>query len=764
VSAFVIGFVVYWKLTLILTSTLFAIVFLMGAGSTYIVKYSKQSTNAYAEGGTVAEEVISSIRNCVSFGTQDRLAKQYDVHLTKAEGFGFRQKAAIGCMIAGMMLLLYLNYGLAFWMGSRYLIDGVIPLSKVLTINMAVMIGAFNLGSIAPNAQAFSGALGAAAKIFSSIDRKSYLDPTSEEGDRIPKLSGRIQLKHVKHIYPSRPGLVVMDDVTLDIPEGKVTALVGASGSGKSTIIGLIERFYDPVGGTIYLDGKDIKKLNLRWLRQNISLVQQEPVLFGTSIYNNIRYGLTGTEWENANAEAQKKLIYEAARRSNADKFIMSLPEGYDTDVGERGFLLSGGQKQRISIARAIVSDPRILLLDEATSALDTRSEGVVQKALDTASAGRTTITIAHRLSTIKDAHNIVVMSNGRIVEQGRHDELLEKQGAYYNLCTAQQIAQENELSTEEEQAVDEKQEELIRKLSSATGKAGASGSIADVDTMDMREKLNRSTTTKSYSSLALQGKEPEDEKRYGLWTLIKLIASFNKPEMLFMLIGLGFSFICGAGNPVQALFFAKLITTLSVQLTPANIPQVQSDVSFWCLMYLMLAIVMFISYTVQGVMFGKCSERLIHRVRDRSFRTMLRQDVSFFDSRTSGALTSFLSTQTTHVAGLSGSTLGTLISVTTTLAVALIMSIAIGWKLALVCTATVPVLLATGFLRFHMLAKFQRRAKNAYNQSATYASEAITAIRTVASLTREQDVLRQYQSTLDIQQRQSLISVLKSR
>ncbi|ERT02028.1 ATP-binding protein cassette, subfamily B (MDR/TAP), member 1 [Sporothrix schenckii 1099-18] len=786
VTAFVIGFVEYWKMTLILVSTLVALVLVMGGGSRFIVKYGKESVNAYAEGGSVAEEVLSSIRNCVAFGTQDRLAKQYDVYLTRAEKAGFRVKASLGMLIAGMMLVLYLNYGLAFYVGSNFLLDGTIPLSKVLIIMMAVMIGAFNLGNVAPNLQAFTTGLAAAAKIYNTIDRISCLDPSSDEGDKIENLQGTIRLDHVKHIYPSRPEVVVMEDISLVIPAGKTTALVGASGSGKSTIVGLVERFYNPVQGTVYLDDHDISKLNLRWLRQNIALVQQEPVLFGTTIFNNIAHGLIGSKHEHVSDDEKRELIIGAAKKANAHDFVTALPEGYETNVGERGFLLSGGQKQRIAIARAIVSDPKILLLDEATSALDTRSEGVVQAALDVASEGRTTITIAHRLSTIKDAHNIVVMSQGRIVEQGTHNELIEARGAYFNLVSAQSIEVVNDVKSEEDEAIDaEMDAHLIRTISSANkdgaanASASASGAAADASSGkdveagyladpddNIKEKLQRSSTRKSVSSIAAQARKSEEaQTKYGLGTLIKLISSFNKQEWKLMLLALLFSIICGGGNPTQAVFFAKEISTLSVIITPANRDQVGHDARFWCLMFLMLAIVIFIAYSVQGIIFARCSERLVHRARDRAFRTMLRQDIAFFDKdeNTSGALTSFLSTEVTHVAGLSGATLGTILSVTTTLVAALTVSIIIGWKLALVCTATIPLLLGCGFFRFWMLAHYRERAKKAYEGSASYASEAITAIRTVASLTREEDVLFHYRETLADQLKSSTRSILKS-
>ncbi len=442
-------------------------------------------------------------------------------------------------------------------MGSRYLVEGDVSLSKVLTIMMAVMIGAFNLGNVAPNMQAFTTALGAAAKIFNTIDRVSPLDPSSAEGQKIEHLEGTIRLENIKHIYPSRPEVVVMEDVSLTIPAGKTTALVGASGSGKSTIVGLVERFYSPVRGKVFLDGVDIATLNLRWLRQQIALVSQEPVLFGTTIYENIRFGLIGTQWENETPEQQKERIFDAARKANAHDFVSSLPEGYETHVGERGFLFSGGQKQRIAIARAIVSDPKILLLDEATSALDTKSEGVVQAALEVAAEGRTTITMAPRLSTVRDAHNIVVMSQGHIVGQGTHAGLLEKRGAYYNLVTAQEIAAVTALTADEEEALDKQEEAiLIRKASTQASKSGAGGADYPDDPDDnIAAKLNKSMTQKSASSVALANRTKEPEVKYSLGTLIKVIASFNKEEWHLMATGLFFSIIAGCGNPTQAVF-----------------------------------------------------------------------------------------------------------------------------------------------------------------------------------------------------------------
>jgi ATP-binding cassette subfamily B (MDR/TAP) protein 1 len=228
----------------------------------------------------------------------------------------------------------------------------------------------------------------AAAKLFATIDRVPDIDSGSPGGEKPEKVIGEIELENVVFSYPSRPGVVVANNLSIKFPAGRKAAIAGASGSGKSTIVSLVERFYDPTSGIVRLDGRDIRDLNVKWLRSQIGLVSQEPTLFATTIRQNVAYGLIGTEHEHASDEDKFAQIKEACRKANADGFISKLPAGYDTMVGERGFLLSGGQKQRVAIARAIVSDPKILLLDEATSALDTQSEGVVQDALDKAAAG----------------------------------------------------------------------------------------------------------------------------------------------------------------------------------------------------------------------------------------------------------------------------------------------------------------------------------------------------------------------------------------
>ncbi|GMF48777.1 unnamed protein product [Phytophthora fragariaefolia] len=251
------------------------------------------------------------------------------------------------------------------------------------------------------------------------------IDATSTAGTVLPTIQGDINFRHLTFAYPSRPHAVIYQGYDLSVRRGQTVALVGASGSGKSTAIALLERFYDPSSGMVALDGHDVRTLSLPWLRDRISLVSQEPVLFSGTIAENIALGKPG---------ASRAEVEAAAKSANAFAFISNFPQGFDTEVGDRGAQVSGGQKQRIAIARAILRDPDVLLLDEATSALDNESERIVQASLDAlmAQKRRTTIVVAHRLSTIRKADVIAVTRDGAIVEQGSHEELMRLPGGVY--------------------------------------------------------------------------------------------------------------------------------------------------------------------------------------------------------------------------------------------------------------------------------------------------------------------------------------------
>ena len=273
----------------------------------------------------------------------------------------------------------------------------------------------------------FNKAMVAAARVFQLLDRKPLIDTNPSVGLKLNQVDGNVKLRDAEFTYPTRQNIQILNRLNLSLKAGESIALVGESGCGKSTVIQLIQRFYDVNQGSLELEGNNIQSLNLPYVRSKLGIVSQEPVLFDRSIAENIQYG------DNERTVSMEEVV-DAARKANIHNFVAALPEGYDTKVGGKGTQLSGGQKQRVAIARALVRNPRILLLDEATSALDTESEKVVQDALDAAQVGRTSITIAHRLSTIKNVDQIYIIEKGQITEHGTHNQLLEQQGSYFKL------------------------------------------------------------------------------------------------------------------------------------------------------------------------------------------------------------------------------------------------------------------------------------------------------------------------------------------
>jgi ABC-type multidrug transport system fused ATPase/permease subunit len=705
VTAFIVAYVKYAPLAGICTSSIVTLVLIMGGGSQFIVKYSKLSLESYGAGGTVAEEVISSIRNATAFGTQDKLAKQYEVHLRTAERWGMRLQMALGVMVGGMFGIMFLNYGLGFWMGSRYLVEGKVNVGQVykeewkylviglifsclagggqptqaflyakaisalslpkseyaklrsdanfwslmflvvgivqfITFSIHGVAFAFcserlirkarskafrvilrqdinffdreenstgaltsflstetkhlsgisgqTLGTIlmtsttliaaivislsfgwklalvcisvipillgcgfyrfymlaafqARSKLAYEGSASYACEATSAIrtvasltrendvwgvyhdqleaqarvslisviksstlyaasqamvffcvalgfwyggtllghgeydtfrffvcfseilfgaqsagtvfsfspdmgkaknaayefrklfDRRPVVDTWSEEGTTVDHVDGEIEFRDVHFRYPTRPEQPVLRGLNLSVKPGQYIALVGPSGCGKSTTIALLERFYDALSGGVFVDGHNIADLNVNSYRGHLALVSQEPTLYQGTIKDNILLGIDQDD-------VPEDELVKACKDANIYDFIMSLPEGFNTVVGNKGGMLSGGQKQRVAIARALLRNPKILLLDEATSALDSESEKVVQAALDAAAKGRTTIAVAHRLSTIQKADIIYVFDQGKIVESGTHAELLRNQGRYYELVNMQSL------------------------------------------------------------------------------------------------------------------------------------------------------------------------------------------------------------------------------------------------------------------------------------------------------------------------------------
>ena len=393
-------------------------------------KLSRDVQDALASASEVAEEAISGIRTVRSFTAEQAEGVRYAGKVRHAYQLAKKRVYAGASFMAVGSFAAYAAAALVFWYGGRLVVRGQMTVGGLTSFLVYTLIVAFSLGALADLWADFMRALGAAERVFELLDRKPSMAPSG--GMRLEKVSGAVALENVRFSYPTRKDVTVIDDVSLRLDPGEVVAVVGPSGAGKSTLASLIARLYDPDAGRILLDGRDVRELDVTFLRQQIGTVAQEPILFSTSVAENIRYGRPGASLDE---------IVAAARTANADRFIERFPQGYDTLVGERGVQLSGGQKQRVAIARAVLKDPRILVLDEATSALDAESEHLVKEALERLMRGRTTLIIAHRLSTVKDAGRVVVLDAGRIVQSGAHAALLREDGLYRRLVERQFVA-----------------------------------------------------------------------------------------------------------------------------------------------------------------------------------------------------------------------------------------------------------------------------------------------------------------------------------
>ncbi|KAI5393784.1 hypothetical protein KIW84_060774 [Lathyrus oleraceus] len=409
IGGFAIAFTKGWLLTLVMMSTLPLLAVSGAAMAVIIGKMASKGQTAYAKAAHVVEQTIGSIRTVASFTGEKQVVSSYKVFLVDAYKSGVFEGTIAGVGLGTVMFVIFCGYALAVWFGAKMIIEKGYNGGTVINVIIAVLTASMSLGQASPSLSAFAAGQATTYKMFETIKRKPEIDTYDPNGKTLEDIQGQVELKEVYFSYPARPEELIFNGFSLHIPSGTTAALVGQSGSGKSTVISLVERFYDPQAGEVLIDGINLKEFQLRWIRGKIGLVSQEPVLFSSSIKENIAYGKDGATIEE---------IRFASELANAAKFIDKLPQGLDTMVGDHGTQLSGGQKQRIAIARAILKNPRILLLDEATSALDAESERVVQEALDRIMVNRTTVVVAHRLSTIRNADMIAVIHRGKMVEK----------------------------------------------------------------------------------------------------------------------------------------------------------------------------------------------------------------------------------------------------------------------------------------------------------------------------------------------------------
>jgi len=455
-------FMISWQLTLLAFVSVPAITLMSTVYGNFIRKLTKLMQKKLADGNSVSEAVLSSMPTVKSFGAEEFELQDYKNYMNKYLALNYKAAVAyMGWMMSVTALPQLVIALVLFYGGLLIQSSGPDHISKGQLVSFLLYLNslaeAFN--SMGYIFAALTQAVGAADKVFELMHRQPRIRmpktiTNQHDKDHLglepDECVGQIVLDNVEMSYPARPSRQVLNGMSLVAPPGCVVALVGPSGGGKSSIISLIQHLYEPSKGRIMMDGNDVHELNPKWLSRHVSVVSQEPTLFGKSIKRNIIYGLEGTKFEPSDED-----VHRAAELANASAFIEALPQGYDTDVGERGVQLSGGQKQRIAIARALVRKPRVLLLDEATSALDAESEATVQEAIDSmlkrehcinGMGAMTVMVVAHRLSTVRNADIIYVVENGRVVESGSHNDLVKNEDGHYTKLISRQIKSQEQL------------------------------------------------------------------------------------------------------------------------------------------------------------------------------------------------------------------------------------------------------------------------------------------------------------------------------
>ncbi|KAI1075495.1 putative ABC multidrug transporter [Whalleya microplaca] len=771
VTSYVVAFIKNAKLAGILVSLVPAFMLMSLVGGHFIGKFSSLASEHVAAASSIALESLSNVTVVHAFRANDRLEEKFAEKLVGARKDGIKKAIATAIQSGLLYFIAFSASGLAYWQGSHTIADVVggraegITIGTTYTIIFLLVDASIVISQISPYLQIFGSAAAALEKLEADMDRRSNIDGTIDtQDDSFSTFEGHVRLENVHFTYPSRPDVPVIQDVSLDIPAGKSTAIVGLSGSGKSTIAGLLTRLYDPDQGDVYVDGQNIRNVNVRQLRSFVGLVQQDPLLLDRSVLENVALGLVnssraehtplqavllGTQLTQV-AEAVRsgqdlavvaeshgpqvvevvQMVERAAALADAGIFLGNLEFGLATLVGPNGDLLSGGQKQRVALARALVKDPRILVLDEATSSLDSASEQRIQSAIEKVSAGRTVVSIAHRLATVKNADNIVVMRHGKVIEQGSHIDLIARDGDYAALVRMQNVGSEtSSVSTTRETKKSEIDNEKISQLGDSDDEKAPEDAAIEVS-KESEEKPKLS-----------------DKKRPTLATL-KSLSLVTRPYLLWLFVAFFSALVVGGTYSGSAFIFGNTIGALS----PCNTEDaIRAAGSFFGLMWFILAIIEFFANGASWSAFGWVAEKVLYVIRVLTFRSLFEQDLQWHQSenRTPSLLLGYITNDSASVGALTGSIIGSIFSILVNFVAAVILSHIVAWRIALVCLATVPLMLGSGIMQLRILSRFAERHEKAFAKSVSITVEAVNAIKTVAALSLEGEVLGAYRRSL---------------
>jgi ATP-binding cassette subfamily B (MDR/TAP) protein 1 len=755
VAAFIIAFWRNWKLAAIMASVVPAMFIPTALLSMYAGKAAGKVSKFSTDALTTAEEVISSIKMVQSLGLPKMLLGKYDQSLKLLEKTATKKLLAQNVLLGNIHFIVFAAYALAFWEGARLLEAGEINVGGVVNVLFVTIIGSFALGQTLRQLQTFENSILSGQKILEMIDRKPEVDITAPGADIVPHFKAGVVFQDVRFAYPGRPDVLVLDDFNLAIESGKTTAIVGLSGSGKSTVTYLLGRLYDPWSGTVFLDGIDIRHYSVSAVRACSALVPQDCTMFSKSVADNIFDGIPESSQEQLSTDARMGQIIDACKVSGAHDFIKHFPDQYQTIIGPQGLSLSGGQVQRLAIARAIIGNPKLLLLDEATSALDALSEERVCSLIyeQRRRLSATTVVIAHKLSTIKYADKIVFMGKGKVIEEGTHEELMVLKGSYYQLLEANKHKEQSPLLDSVFPTPDRSPVSSTETFIGSENDAGVH--VKDKTTLKGYNSMAQRETTLVETPLLSQ-KLPRCLRLLG--RSIELM-KFNREERWMPLAFIG-SLVLGATYPAQTVIFAKLI------LHFANIESSgwQSKTNLFCIYFLVIALCKAVAHVVTAMLFGVCNERMVGRLRRMTFSKTSQSDITWFEQDGHGVpnlltiLDNSSQLQTFHCG-----TWSIYIAIAVNLIAGVILSFIFAWQLALISTTIIPLYILTAFIRYKFLSIFQSNIKAQNASSTAFACEAATSFRTVLTLGIQNSLARQYSELLWTSQPKAFVNNLRA-
>lgn len=836
-SGLIIGFINCWEIALITLATGPFIVAAGGISNIFLHRLAENIQDAYAEAASIAEQAVSYIRTLYAF-TNETLAKySYATSLQATLRYGILISLVQGLGLGFTYGLAICSCALQLWVGRFLVIHGRAHGGEIITALFSVILSGLGLNQAATNFYSFDQGRIAAYRLFEMISRSTSV--VNHDGNTLPSVQGNIEFRNVYFSYLSRPEIPILSGFYLSVPAKKAVALVGRNGSGKSSIIPLMERFYDPTLGEVLLDGENIKNLKLEWLRSQIGLVTQEPALLSLSIRDNIAYG---------RPSATSDQIEEAAKIAHAHTFISSLEKGYETQVGRAGLALTEEQKIKLSVARAVLSNPSILLLDEVTGGLDFEAERAVQEALDLLMLGRSTIIIARRLSLIRNADYIAVMEEGQLVEMGTHDELLTLDGLYAELLKCEEAAKlprrmpvrnyketatfQIEKDSSASHCFQEPSSPKMVKSPSLQRVPGIHGfrpsdlafnsqespktrspppeqmmengvpldstdkepSIKRQDSFEMRlpelpkidvqaahqqtsnasdpespvsplltsdpknERSHSQTFSRPHSQfddVPMRTKDAKDVRHRespSFWRLVDL----SLAEWLYAVLGSIGAAIFGSFNPLLAYVIALIVTAYyrggeGGEHSRDDRRHLRQEVDKWCLIIACMGVVTVVANFLQHFYFGIMGEKMTERVRRMMFSAMLRNEVGWFDEEENSAdtLSMRLANDATFVRAAFSNRLSIFIQDIAAVIVAVLIGMLLGWRLALVALATLPILTVSAFAQKLWLAGFSRGIQEMHRKASLVLEDAVRNIYTVVAFCAGNKVMELYRRQL---------------